>query len=114
MRRADHELVEISVRIDRDESDQPLRLLGYDDGRLRHQLVAPALAPAIDPLCEIDGGIGELPGALPERDRGVLVRRLVGSEDKWRRRQRETVMPGLVPGIHVFLAGRTEGVGGRA
>jgi len=45
----------------------------------RDQLAAPALAPPREALGKIDLRIGRLPGALPQRDGGVLVVRRVAT-----------------------------------
>src|SRR5262249_60119936 len=39
----------------------------------RHELIAPALAPPVDAVVEVDLRIGELPGAPPQFDRFSLV-----------------------------------------
>ena len=76
----DHELVEIAVAVDGDEAGQRAILFRDHDRGLRHQLVAPALAPPLHPRGEIDLRIGLLPGAMPEVDRRRFVGGHVGAE----------------------------------
>src|SRR5256885_7192391 len=76
----DHELVEIAFAVDGDEAGQRTVLLGDDDRGLRHQILAPALAPPVQPRGEVDLWIGLLPGAMPELDRRRLVRVAIGPE----------------------------------
>src|SRR4051794_20897756 len=80
MIRIDHELVEIAFAVDRDEAGQRAVLLADDDRSLRHQILAPALAPPVQPRGEVDLRIGLLPGAMPEVDRRRLVRVAIGAE----------------------------------
>ncbi len=54
MRGADHELVEVTFEIDRHKSDQRTGLFRNNDRRIRHQFVAPALAPPWHARGEID------------------------------------------------------------
>src|SRR6476620_12680443 len=70
---ADHELIEITFEIDRHKSDQRIGLFCDNDRRIRHQFLAPALAPPRHACGEIDFWISLLPGSLPQRDRGVFV-----------------------------------------
>src|SRR5450755_2351973 len=102
MIRRDHELVEVAAIIDGDKARDGVRLLGDNDLGLRHQFVAPALAPPIHTLREIDRGIGELPGALPQRDRGVLVRGLIGAKVK-ATAHACAVVAAFAPGVRVAL-----------
>src|SRR5579864_8571733 len=76
----DHELVEIAVTVDGDETSQRAVLFGDHDRGFRHQLVAPALAPPVHPRSKIDLRIGLLPGAMPEVDRRRFVSVRVGAE----------------------------------
>src|SRR5262245_5368794 len=79
--RCHHDLVEIEARrIDGDETDQHVVRFGHRDRRHRHELVAPALPPPIDPRVKIDPGIGELPGAPPQLDRCVFVGGRIGAQ----------------------------------
>ena len=57
-----------------------LRLLGDDDRGIRHQFVAPALAPPRHARGEIDRGIGLLPGRRHSVDRRVFVLGAIGTE----------------------------------
>ncbi len=99
---ADHQLVEIAFAIDGHKSDQRAGLIGDDDRRIRHQIVAPALAPPRYARGEIDSGIGLLPGLLPQRDRGVLVVGAIGAKMKGGAHPGNAVMPGPDPGIHML------------
>src|SRR5258705_11733212 len=81
---ADHELVEITFEVDRHKSDQRIGLFCNNDRRVRRQFVAPALAPPWHARGEVDGRIGLLPAALPQRDRGVLVLAPIGAQVKRR------------------------------
>jgi hypothetical protein len=79
--RRDDQLIKITrLRIDGDKADHRLRSLGNHDFSRRHQFVTPTLAPPIEPRGEIERRIGRLPGPQPQRDRGVLVANLVGSQ----------------------------------
>src|SRR6516164_2453298 len=53
---------------------------GHRDRCRRHELVAPALAPPIDAVVEIDMGIGALPGAPPQFARRGFVRGRVAAK----------------------------------
>src|SRR6478609_5948945 len=80
MIRIDNELVEIAVAVDGDEAGQRAVLLRDHDRGLRHQVLAPALAPPVQACREVDLRIGLLPGAMPEVDRGGLVLGTVRAE----------------------------------
>ena len=87
--RRHHDLVEIEgARIDGDEADQLSVGFGHRDGRGRHQLVAPAFTPPVEPRGEVDLRIGELPGAAPQLDRRVLVGGHIGAQCERRARHR--------------------------
>src|SRR5262249_62029943 len=84
-----HDLVEIEARrIDGDEADHHIVRFGHHDRRYRHELLAPALPPPIDPGGKIDPGIGELPGGPPQLDRCVFVGGRVGAQRECRRAHR--------------------------
>ncbi len=99
---ADHQLVEIIFAIDRHKSEQCAGLFRDDDRRLRHQIVAPALAPPRYAGREIDSGIGLLPSLLPQGDRGVFILRAIGAKVKGGAHRGNAVMAGPDPGIHLF------------
>ncbi len=76
-----HDLVEIKrARIDRDEADHHAVGLGDHDFGDRQKLVAPALAPPVEPLGKIKFRISLLPGPQPKCYGGVLIARLVTTQ----------------------------------
>ena len=72
--RRDHRLVDIErARIDGDEAEHFSVCFRNRDRCRRDDFLAPTLAPPVDPLVEIDVGIGDLPSAPPQFDRRGLV-----------------------------------------
>src|SRR5438105_13777659 len=98
----DHQLVEVAFAIDGYEAAQCTGLFGDSDRRIRHEFVAPALAPPCHPRCELDVRIGLLPGVLPQRDRRVFVLSPLRAEAKNVSHPSTIVMPGPDPAIHLL------------
>src|SRR5262249_454753 len=81
------------ARIDGDEAEHfPVRFRHRDRGR-RYDLLAPALAPPVDPLVEIDVRVGNLPCAPPQFDRRGFIGGRIAAERKRH-------------GPHIILSGR--------
>ena len=89
MLRRHHDLIEIErARIDGDEADhsgfsRASSLRNHDVGG-GHKLTAPALPPPAEPLGEIEFRVSRLPGPQPQRDRGILVARVVAAQHESR------------------------------
>src|SRR6516225_914601 len=72
--RRDHGLIDVEgAVIDGHKAEHSSAAFRHRDRCRRHELIAPALAPPVDAVVEIDLGIGELPGAPPQFDRLSLV-----------------------------------------
>ena len=83
--RRHHRLIDIEgARIDGDEAEHLSVRFRHRNRCRRDELLAPTLAPPVDPLVEIDLGIGELPGAPPQFDRRGLVGGRIGAKHEER------------------------------
>jgi hypothetical protein len=96
MLRGDNQLIKVVSGVDRDKSGQNAGLLGDNDGGIRHQLVAPALAPPRHACGKVNPWIGLLPGSLPQLNRCVLVLGTVGTQVKGSAHVSKAMMNGLI------------------